>query len=262
MQGWIKLHRDILQWEWYDDHNTKILFLHLLLKASHTSKKWRGITIQPGENRTSTNKLSKELGLSIQQIRTSLDHLKSTSEITIKTTNKNTVISINNWNCHQQDNKQNNKQTTNKQQTNNTLTSGLKNVKNVKNEKNVENEKNLVYQNPPSGIPLVDPGKDRLGEEEARSFLKSFNEIRGTRFNDTGSFLTNFIHWRKTYSLEEMVKAVVLAKHDAFFNKAITPVKLLRTKNKNGECDNVGELLNMKIVVSKELSSINQVKGI
>ena len=41
--GWIKLHRNILQWEWWDDRNTRDLFLVALLLANHKEKKmaWR-----------------------------------------------------------------------------------------------------------------------------------------------------------------------------------------------------------------------------
>lgn len=48
MIGWIKLHRQLLTWEWYDEPNTLRLFLHLLLKANIEPKEWRGTMIQPG----------------------------------------------------------------------------------------------------------------------------------------------------------------------------------------------------------------------
>ena len=40
MSGWIKIHRQILEWEWYSDTNTFRVFLHLLLKANHKEKKY------------------------------------------------------------------------------------------------------------------------------------------------------------------------------------------------------------------------------
>ena len=33
----------MLDWEWYDDINTKVLFIHLLIKSNWKEKKWRGI---------------------------------------------------------------------------------------------------------------------------------------------------------------------------------------------------------------------------
>lgn len=133
--GWIKLHRKMLEWEWFDDHNTFRLFTFLLLSANHKVKSWKGNLIEEGEIVTSNSKLSQKVGLSTMQVRTSLNKLKSTHEITIKSTSKFTLIKINNWKEYQTDNKQNNKQITNEQQTNNKQITTNNNVKNIKNEK-------------------------------------------------------------------------------------------------------------------------------
>lgn len=99
--GWVVLYRKFLEWEWYDDTNTKILFLHILLKANWKDKRWRGIDIKRGSFITSRSKLSKETGLSEQQVRTSIDRLKSTSEITYQPTNQYTLIILNNYDKYQ-----------------------------------------------------------------------------------------------------------------------------------------------------------------
>jgi len=117
--GWICLHRSLLEWEWYDDKNACRLFIHLLLKANHKPKKWRGITIESGSLIAGRHVLSAETGLSEQQIRTSLNKLKSTNGITIKSTNKYSMISICCWSKYQDNNQQVNQQVTNKQPTNN-----------------------------------------------------------------------------------------------------------------------------------------------
>ena len=114
MEGWIKLHRKLLEWEWYDDANVFRLFVHCVLKANHAEKNWRGIIIKTGEFVTSTDKLSSELRLSSMQIRTALKKLKATNEITIKTTSQYTVIQVNKYLEYQVDNKQSNKRITNK----------------------------------------------------------------------------------------------------------------------------------------------------
>ena len=122
MEGWIKIHRKMVDWEWYLDINTKTLFFHLLLTANHKEKKWRGQTIERGQLITSISHLAKETGLTCQQIRTSLNKLKSTNEITTKATNKYTLINIEKYSDYQifedennkQNNIRNNKQTTNK----------------------------------------------------------------------------------------------------------------------------------------------------
>ena len=120
MEGWIKIHRKFVNWEWYDDINTKTVFLHLLLSANYVNKNWKGIEIKRGQKITSLNNLAKETNLSIQEVRTSLKRLKSTHEITIETTNKYTLITIEKYNDYQDDNIKNNKQNNN--QSNNRTT--------------------------------------------------------------------------------------------------------------------------------------------
>ena len=148
MEGWIKVHRKLVDWEWYNDINVKVVFLHLLLTANHKEKQWKGQTILRGQKLTSIEHLADDVGLTIQQTRTALKKLKSTHEITIKTTNKNTLITIEKFNNYQfeidEDNKQNNKQfnnlITNNQQTNNKQITTNKNEKNDNN--NIKKEKN------------------------------------------------------------------------------------------------------------------------
>lgn len=117
--GFVKLYRSMLKWEWYDDINVKVLFLHLLLKANYENKKWRGIEIQRGELITSISQLSKETQLTPQQVRTCIEKLKKTGEITSKTTSKFTLIHIEKYSFFQTQEQEYNKEITNKQQTNN-----------------------------------------------------------------------------------------------------------------------------------------------
>lgn len=100
-EGYIKLFRKFKEWEWYDDINTKVLFLHLLLSVNYKNKKWRGTDIKKGEIITSLNHLADETQLTKQQIRTSLNKLKSTQEITYKTTHSYTLITLVNWGKYQ-----------------------------------------------------------------------------------------------------------------------------------------------------------------
>jgi len=67
--GWVKLHRKFTSWEWYDDHNTSRLFLHLLLTVNYEPKKWHSVLIERGSIVTSSTALAKKTGLSRQQVR-------------------------------------------------------------------------------------------------------------------------------------------------------------------------------------------------
>lgn len=126
--GWVKIHRQFLEWEWYDDTNTKILFLHLLLKANHKDKKYRGQTVKRGSLLTGRELLSKETGLSVMQVRTSLTKLKSTNEITINSTKKGTEIQVVKYDEYQVVTNE----VTNKQPTDNQQVTTNKNVKKEK----------------------------------------------------------------------------------------------------------------------------------
>ena len=118
--GYIKLHRKLTKWEWYHNANTFRVFIHLLLTANYEPKRFEGKVIDIGQRATSISKLSKELKLSVQSIRTALNHLKSTGELTIATTSKYTIITINNYVSYQQltNTLTNDQQTANKRLTN------------------------------------------------------------------------------------------------------------------------------------------------
>jgi hypothetical protein len=116
--GYIKLHRSLLNWEWYHDPNTMRVFIHLLLWISHEETTYKGYPIRPGQYGFTIPKIASELQLTNQQTRTSLSKLKSTGEITVKTTNKYSIITIVNWELYQgrtnKNNSQNNSQNNNK----------------------------------------------------------------------------------------------------------------------------------------------------
>lgn len=125
MEGWLYLHRKILDWEWYGETNTFRIFLHLLLTANFKPKKWQGIEILRGQTIISREKLAKTLRISPQTIRTCLTRLKSTREITIKSTNRFSIITLINYEKYQKmknyqpANQPTNQQTINQQSTSN-----------------------------------------------------------------------------------------------------------------------------------------------
>lgn len=101
LNGFIKLHRKIMAWEWYNDNVVKAVFLHLLLTAQYEPCTRRDCIILPGQLLVGRRKLAAELGLSEQQVRTALKKLKETGEIGCVATNKYTLITIANWNEYQ-----------------------------------------------------------------------------------------------------------------------------------------------------------------
>ena len=145
MDGWIKIDRSILTWRWYTDTNTKIVFLHLLLTANYEDRDYKNITVHRGEVLTTQARLAEELGLSRQQVRSALDRLKSTNEITTSQNSKYTVISIPNYDYYQssQPSEQptNNQQITSKQPTNNQQY--IRNIRNIRNKEYIYADEEL-----------------------------------------------------------------------------------------------------------------------
>ena len=113
---YIKVFRKLLNWEWYTDVNTKTLFLHCLLKANWKDGAWHGHTIKRGQFITSLPSLSKETGLSIREVRTALNHLKSTGEVTDKIYSKFRIITVKSYDSFQSSDRQNDSQPTGKRQ--------------------------------------------------------------------------------------------------------------------------------------------------
>lgn len=136
--GFIKIYRSLLDWEWYKDVNTRLVFIHLLLNANWEESKYMGYDIPKGGLVVGLNSLSESVGISVQSIRTSLNHLKSTNEITIKSTNKFSIVTIVNWEKYQGFNDElTNKSTsslTNNQQTTNKQLTTEEEYKNIRNE--------------------------------------------------------------------------------------------------------------------------------
>ena len=178
MSGWIKLHRQFLDWEWYDDHNTSRLFLHMLLKANHEDKKWRGQIIHAGSFIGSLGGLSEQTGISLQSVRTSLDRLKSTHQVTCKTTSRHTLFTLVKWRMFQDcdpftntpTNIPTNTQVTRKQHATNTQVTTTKELKNNKNER--------------SNPPIIPPkgGKRGTSIPDISFFSSEYPEQYGMEF--------------------------------------------------------------------------------
>jgi hypothetical protein len=94
MEGWIKMHRKMMSWEWYTDSETVHLLLHCILRANHEPKRWQGHEIKRGQFISGRKKLSIETGISEKGIRTRLERLQNGGELAIKTASKFSIITV------------------------------------------------------------------------------------------------------------------------------------------------------------------------
>lgn len=97
MNGYIKLYRKVLEWEWHDEPITVATFIYCLLRANYDLQRWHGELVQPGQFITSMSNMASDIGISRQNLKTAINHLKSTHTLTTKSTNKWTLVTIEKW---------------------------------------------------------------------------------------------------------------------------------------------------------------------
>lgn len=97
----IQLDRNILRWRWYQDANTFRVFIHLLLKAQYADEMYKDIKICRGDVVTSYNSIAESLGITYDQARNSMNHLRKTKEVTITRHSNFIVVSIVRYNDYQ-----------------------------------------------------------------------------------------------------------------------------------------------------------------
>ena len=92
--GFIKLSRRLIDWEWYDDPNVLTVWIHCLLSANWKDNRYHGEVIPRGSFVTSYARFAQECGLSVGTVRRCFDKLKSTGEIDLQVTHRGTRIKV------------------------------------------------------------------------------------------------------------------------------------------------------------------------
>lgn len=158
MEGWVKLYRKIKESSFYHDSNLVHLWLHIMLSANKFEQNylWHGeeIVIQPGQFITGRKKLSAETGIQESKIQRALKMFEKMKMIEQQTNSKSRMITVINWNMHQENEQQmNNKRTTTEQQVNTN-----------KKEKKEKKGKNKNKTNPPDIKIFLESMSDSLKE--------------------------------------------------------------------------------------------------
>jgi DNA-binding transcriptional regulator YhcF (GntR family) len=179
----------MLKWEWYDDINTKVLFLHLLLTVNYEDEKWHGTEVKRGQRISSYEKLAKETRLSIQSVRTATKRLISTGELTCESNPQYSVFTVVNYDRFQELTCEltNDQQTTNKP-----LTNDQQQRKKANKAKKAKKEKEDIYisaQHLFMTKTEYDKLVDKFGEDKVQNKIK-YAENYAKLKNYTSLYLT------------------------------------------------------------------------
>lgn len=101
--GYIKIHRSMLDWEWYQDDRCVRLLLHLHLKANYSPGRWKGKEVGAGQMVTSSFQLAGQLGWSRSAVIRTMDKLKMCGEVDTTSDNKWTLVTLRKWDKFQVD---------------------------------------------------------------------------------------------------------------------------------------------------------------
>lgn len=102
-RGYIRLYRKIEDWSWYDDSNTFRVFIFLLIHANFQDKLFLDTIIKRGSLATSYQTIAGRLNLTYKQVRTAIEHLKKTKNVSVSRLGNYLVITIINYDMYQSD---------------------------------------------------------------------------------------------------------------------------------------------------------------
>lgn len=167
--GWIKLHRSMLKWEWWKDERMVQMFVYLLLSCNSEPGVFHGVTVLPGEVIVGRKMLSERLDMPERVVRSTLDKLVSTGEITKWSNNHFTKVTVRNWEKYQSSDDANNKsnyQPTNRQP----VVQPELGFLHSKNSKNQAKHANQLSNKPPTTCPTT------CHKQEERSYKESISD--------------------------------------------------------------------------------------
>ncbi|UOQ95094.1 hypothetical protein MUO14_09260 [Halobacillus shinanisalinarum] len=147
MQGWVKLHRKILHSEIFENEKMLKIFIYCLTKSSHKETEKRvgrqKVQLEPGQFIFGRKKAATELNMNESTVRDYLKILEEDGVITIHSTNKYSVITVDNWAIYQSNEEDSdNKGTAKEQQKDSTLPSEGPQKDTYKNDQELKEVKN------------------------------------------------------------------------------------------------------------------------
>lgn len=139
--GYLMLNKEIKRFEYFTDINTMHLYLWLLFDANFIEGNCNGILVKRGQKLTSLNSLIIETGLTERQVRTALEKLIKSNHIEKKTTNKNTLLTVVEYEYYTGNNESKDIPTTNERQTKDKRKTTIEEYNNTKKEESKKIER-------------------------------------------------------------------------------------------------------------------------
>lgn len=93
-QDCFRFDENTLHFDWFNEYQTRHLWIYLLLKANTEPVAFKSTVIDKAELMITLASLSTATGLTVSQVRTTLKKLTDSNCIEVKTTNKYSVIKI------------------------------------------------------------------------------------------------------------------------------------------------------------------------
>jgi len=131
--GYVRLSKSFLSWKWIHKPETVVLFITILVLANYEDTTYEDKELKRGQLITTIARLADTTGLSVKTVRTSISRLQKTGEISVKSANKYTLITVEKYDFYQSDEAYTGKQTANEGQTKGKPTNYIKKQK----EKNI-----------------------------------------------------------------------------------------------------------------------------
>lgn len=173
MEGWIKLHRKLLDNPIITkDSDYLAVWIYLLLNTTHKEYdalfNGKRITLKTGQLITGRKSVSEKLKIDENKVQRILKTLENEHQIEQQSGNRNRLITIVSWNKYQQDEQQN------EQQVNNNCTTDEQQMNTNKNDKNIKNDKKNKKRT------FDDVFAENNFDKELETALRDFIEMRKT----------------------------------------------------------------------------------
>lgn len=179
MAGFIKLNRNIKNWRWYKSPNDLIVFLYILLTAAYEPMECMQHNLERGELIASTRFIASETGLTVQQVKTAIKHLLLTHEITKRSTAKNTVFKVENYDQFIDVNPLINQQITNNQPTANPLLTHCQpsNKKEIQEIQEIQEVKEILLASSVYTLPAVGGKKVAISKQQFEKWKELYPAV-------------------------------------------------------------------------------------